>query len=156
MKIAGCLAVIAAVVGMCTHSNHVAITNQTLEYQIEGNKYAVVIVQDDGISSAQAKKYARQRAAEITVEKGYRYYTIDSEQETQVMKSDKQWPNNQDFHQNLYQELIIEQDFGRESLQRRSGSIERMYPAFRMVFQVYQEKPIGRSVDACTLTDCNT
>jgi hypothetical protein len=156
MKIAICLAALAAVLGTCTNSNStVVMTNQTIEYQIERNKYVVVIVEDEGVSLAQAKKYARQRAAEITVENGGRYFTIDSEQETQVIKSDRPWPDNQAFYQNMYQELIIEGDFNRERLQRRSVPSENMYPAYRMVFQIHSDKPRGRSVDACSLTDCS-
>lgn len=157
MKLAICVAAVAALLGMCTNSfskKMVVAVDQVIEYQVDGDQYAVVIVQD-GVSPSDAKKMARQRAAEITVQSGNRYFTVDSEVETQVMRSDQPWPNNQQFYGNMYQELIIEGDFNKERLQRQSIPDANMYPATRLLFTVYPSKPKGKSIDACTLTDCN-
>lgn len=157
MKLAICAAALAAFLGMCTNTfskKIVVAVDQTMEYQVDGDQYAVVIVQD-GVSPSDARKMARQRAAEITVQTGNRYFTVDSEVDTQVIKSNEAWPNNQQFYGNMYQELIIEGDFNKERLQRQSIPDSSMYPATRLLFTVYPSKPRGKSIDACTLTDCN-
>ena len=53
-------------------------TPEVIEYQIFETQYAVVIPVYHK-SQALAQKMAMQRAAEITVEEGYRYFTIDEE-----------------------------------------------------------------------------
>jgi hypothetical protein len=157
MKIAICITAMAALVSTCTNTgtNYVAISNQIIEYQGEGKQYAVVVVEDEGVTTAEAKKFARQRAAEMTVEKGGRYFKVISEEQTQVIKSDRPFPDNQAFYQNMYQELIIEGDFNKERLQRRSVPSESLYNAYRMVFEISDTKSGWKSVDACTLTECN-
>lgn len=124
-----------------------------MEYQLDGGQYAVVVVMD-GISAEDAKKIARQRAAEIVAQQGDRYFTIDSEQETQVIKSDDDL-SNQRFYGNMYQELIIEGDFNRDRLRYRSIPNTSTYSAFRVVFTSYKTKPNFKAIDACKLTKCN-
>ena len=147
-----CILAFAAVVGL-VHWNGEIAQNQVLEYQTDDTEFAVVVVQD-GISGSQAQKMARQRAAEITVQNGYRYFTIDSEQATEITQPDPNWANTQAFPTNLYQEKIVEKDFGKQSIQNQAGPDINTYPAFRLTFTVHKTKPLGRSVDACTLTDC--
>lgn len=149
--------VLVAFAGACTNprSNEIAssFADQTIEYQVQENQYAVVIVEDEGITAEQAKKLARQKAAEITVQNGGRYFTIVSEQPTQVIKSEHPWPDNQAFPQNMYQELIIEKNFNRQRLQQEQGPSENLYNAYRLVFNI-SEKESRHSIDACTLTKC--
>ncbi len=159
MKIAICVVAITALVGMCTNSNggkYVSQSDHLIEYQLEGDQYAVVVVQN-GISSSESRRMARQRAAEITVLQGGRYFTVDSEEETTVMRSDKEYPSNDAFYGNMYQELIIEGNFGKSSMQRQQAINAPIstYTGTRLVFTIYQTKPRGKSaVDACTLTNC--
>jgi len=130
--------------------------SQIVDYQINENTYAVVVPEDEGVSKSQAVQFAKQKAAEVTVANGGRYFSIQSEQETQMIKSNKDWPSSQDMPGNMYQELIIEQNFGRESLQRNSPPSSSIVPAYRIVFQIYETKPLTRkSIDACTLTECS-
>jgi len=162
MKIAICVVAVTALVGMCSKSDnvkYVAISDQLIEYQLEGDQYAVVVVQD-GMGASEAKKMARQRAAEITVQVGGRYFTVDSEETTQVMRSDQDQigTGNQGFYGNMYQELIIEGDFGKSSMERQQYQMAPVvrYDATRLVFTIYSQKPRGKSaIDACTLTECN-
>ncbi len=128
-------------------SGYLGYSDRAIEYPLSGNQYAVVVAMD-GISAAQAKRIARQRAAEIVVGQGDRYFTIDSEQRTQVAKSDDDF-SNQRFHGNLYQELIIEGDW-----RSQSPSRSKSYSAIRLVFTSYKKKPSWMAVDACTLTRC--
>ncbi|MES2273447.1 MAG: hypothetical protein V4487_04590 [Chlamydiota bacterium] len=156
MKLHICLLVITAFLSACQNFNEVKLladSSQVLEYQLEDQRYAVVVVQDDGISASRAKKMAKTKAAELTIENGYRYFVIVSEEATQVIKSDQS--DNQASPTNIYQELIIQGDFGKESQERRLGRIQQAYPAIRLVFDCYKEKPRGKSMDACSLTHCN-
>jgi hypothetical protein len=152
-----CFIVVASLLGMCSSSNldrNMKLSDQMIEYQLDGGQYAVVVVMD-GISASDAKMMARQRAAEIVAQQGDRYFTIDSEQETQVVKSDDDLNNNQRFYGNMYQELIIEKDFGRESRGVSATPITRSYPAIRIVFTSYKTKPNFKAIDACSMTKCN-
>jgi len=124
-----------------------------MDYQLDDGQTAIVVAMD-GISSSEAKKMARQRAAEITIANGDRYFTIDSETETQVIKSDD-LPENQRFYGNMYQELIIEKDFGRDRLQNRNIPSTSTYTAIRIVFTTHKNKPNYKAIDACTLAKCN-
>ena len=122
-----------------------------IEYQLDGGQYAVVVVMD-GVPTKEAKQIARQRAAEITASQGDRYFTIDSEEEMQIIKSNQGY-GNQRFYGNMYQELIIEGDFGRNRINRQPPALG-MYPAVRIVFTPYLKKPSRNAIDACKLTDC--
>src|SRR5579872_1339929 len=105
MKIVACFVAVVALVGMCTNGaggRVLAQSNQLIEYQVQGDQYAVIVVQD-GLSEGEAKKKARQRAAEITVQNGGRYFTVDSEIETRVLQPSGDWPNNQNTPGNMYQ-----------------------------------------------------
>ncbi len=158
MKIAICLAALSALVGVCLNQQEITQADNLIEYQVDADRYAVIVVHD-GVSSSEAKKIAKVRAAEITVQNGGRYFTIDSQtDEIQVAKTGSAWPNDSKFNQNLYQELIIEKDFGKARVDRDLGEnrVEGVYPATRLVFTIYAKKPSGRqSIDACTLTNCN-
>ncbi len=156
MNIPVYLIAVVSLLGMCTNSNAdriAQLADRTMDYELDGGQYAVVVTMD-GISASEAKRTARQRAAEITVAQGNRYFTIDSEEETQVIKSED-LPQNQRFYGNMYQELIIEKDFGRDRLQNQNVPTSSMYSAIRLVFTSYPTKPGYKAIDACTLTNCN-
>ncbi|HSX26816.1 MAG TPA: hypothetical protein VLE89_07425, partial [Chlamydiales bacterium] len=133
MKITVLIATFAAILG---------VADPVIQYPVRGTQYAIVVALD-GIDSSQAKKMALQRAAEITVQSGGRYFTLDSEQEVQVVKSEDV-PNNELFYGNMYQELIIEQDFGRaEHTGPRYSDETQVFPAYRLLFTIYTTKPWG-------------
>ena len=137
--------------GACANPNvrrYVGASERVIEYQLDGNQHAVVVAMD-GISAPQARQIARQRAAEIAVELGDRYFTIDSEEQTRVVKSEDRGLSDQQSRGNLYHELIIEGNFS-----RRQSAASQAYPAIRLVFTSYKQKPSLRAIDACTLTDC--
>ena len=148
----------AALLGLFLHNGEIAkaadVSEQIIEYQVNERRFAVVVVEDGSVSESDAKNMARQRAAEITVDKGFKYFKVISEQETEVTKSDRPFPDNQAYYQNMYQELIIEGDFDKRRLESRSIPSENTYPAIRLVFQCFEKKPWGSSVEACTLADC--
>ncbi len=147
------LVAVTCLLGMCSKNvgSHVNISERAIEYQLSADQYAVVIAVD-GVSKSQAKQMAKQRAAEITVASGGRYFTIDQEQQTQVIKSEEEGPR---FYGNMYQELIIEHDFNRERLRTMSEPNTQMYPAIRIVFTIYKDRPaLKKAIDACKLTKC--
>lgn len=152
MSIISFCGVFLSVVIFCMKSLpvYVGASLQTIEYE-KGSQYVVVVVETNGVTEEDAKKYAEKRAAEMTVAKGGRYFQVVSQQQTKVVKSDKSWPNSQALPQNLYQELIVEQDFGRESLKRRDLPSSSVYPAYRLVFEI-KEDPSG--IDACGIVNC--
>jgi hypothetical protein len=153
MKNYFCFCVLLSLLSVCPkQSDWVVAADQVIDYHLQGDQYAIVVA-EDGINTSQAKQMARKRAAEITVKNGGRYFVIESEVEAQVVKSDDAWPNNNAFYGNMYQELIVEGNFGKESRQRASGNTS-IYPAIRLVFTIYSKKPKGKAVDACSLTDC--
>lgn len=156
MNMSICVVAIITLFATCMNTNSssfVRLGDRLIEYQLDGNTYAVVVVMD-GISSAEAKRMAKQRAAEITAMQGERYFTVDSMYETEVIKSDDT-PDNQRFYGNMYQELIIEGDFNRERLRYRGLPETNTYPAIRMEFTMYKNRPNNKAIDACTLTKCN-
>jgi hypothetical protein len=120
-------------------------------YKIEGDQYGVVAVQESGMSASDVRKKAMQRAAEVTVSNGARYFVIQKEQQTQIVQSDKSDQNA--FGGNMYQELIIEHDFGKESLSKQTPNAG-VRPALRLVFQIYKDKPNAKAIDACKYTNC--
>jgi hypothetical protein len=141
--------------GFCSKSQsdlYVYLADQVIEYQLEGGQYAVIVVMD-GISPLEAKKMARQRAAEITVQQGGRYFVIDSEQDTQVIKSDEEMDHHR-FYGNMYQELIIENDFDRDRLRYQGLPATNLYSAYRLVFTFYKIKPSFKAIDACSIIKC--
>src|ERR1700739_1944320 len=115
-----------------------------------GDRYVIVVEMDGN-----AEETAFARAAEICVGNGYRYFTIESESQTQVsMTYDT---DQRQFGGNLYQEMILENNFGRESQPIWEGAIppqERLVPALRVVFKCYKKNPFFNAYDACQYTDC--
>jgi hypothetical protein len=124
----------------------------TLEYNLKEHQYAVLVVIEDGKSSPEeVQKYLKKRAAEITLEKGYRYFVINHEDQVSVAKSNK----NEDTSgpSNLYYDLIQEGDFGRQQLDSQGETTSGLYPAYRLVFTCYQDKPNGKAIDARSLVN---
>ena len=139
----------------CVNSNsaiYADMQNRSIEYQLQGDQYVVVVAMD-GLTESKAKEWAKKRAAEITVDQGGRYFTIDSMDTTLVAKPN-QVPENQRFYGNMYQELIIEKDFDRDRLMAEQNPNTNIYSAIRLVFTTYSKKPNSKAIDACTLTQC--
>lgn len=144
--------------GTCTntHVGSVQLGDRLIEYQLQGDRYAVVVVMD-GITESQAKQMAKQRAAEITVMQGDKFFTIDSMYETEVIKStDDLDQQNQRFYGNMYQELIIEGDFNRDRLRYEGIPNVSSYRAIRIEFTTYKNRPSYKAIDACSLTPCGS
>lgn len=122
-------------------------SSQIVSYQSQDHRYVIIVVQDNGVTAAQAKETARRNAAQVTLDNGYRYFSIVSEKQVQVAKSDP--GQGSQFPGNLYQELIVEKQFGRETLEREQPSPIDIYPATRIEIECYSEKPFMKNtIDA--------
>ena len=111
------LAAVALLIGACSPSAPKNLAADQMEYKLEGDQYAVVVVQEDNMSKSEVKKRARIRAAQMTVKNGYRYFEIISEENVKVVNPNSEQP----MPGNLYQELIIQDNFGQESLAQAGG-----------------------------------
>jgi len=124
------------------------VDDEMIEYKLQPGQYAVVVVLDNRVTLDLAKKAARRRAAELAVNGGYRYFLIQSETQTRVVKQRASLENEAE-------EMFIEGDF--RNGQFASSSInEAAFSALKVVFQCFDKKPKGKSINACNLTDCST
>ncbi|OGN64968.1 MAG: hypothetical protein A3E80_00505 [Chlamydiae bacterium RIFCSPHIGHO2_12_FULL_49_9] len=158
MNVSACLVVAISLLGGCQSAfvaTKAVYSNQILDYRVDGNRYAVVVTQDQGVTRAMAKKFARERAAEITVDNGYRYFIIESEEQVQTVRTGDPVGGKQEFHENMYHEQIIEGDFYRRPSQFQETQPGGTFPAIRIVFKCYEQRPGIRAIDACTLTNCD-
>lgn len=119
------------------------LADQTIEYQVDDNRYAVVVA-EDGVSAGEAKAYALKRAAQVAKDKGYSYFTIDKEDEVAMARSEDQ-PSSQTMPRNLYYELIQSDNFGREPIEPGNPPPTSLTQGYRIEFSCYQEKPKGKS-----------
>ena len=127
-------------------------SERVIEYRHQDNTYVVVVAMD-GLSLSQAKKMAQQRAAEVTVEQGDRYFVIQSMEEVRIDQFSED--NYQYLGGNAYQEAIVEKNFGRDTIMREHSGSSTSYPAIQIIFTTYSERPSKNAVDACKLTNCN-
>lgn len=140
--------------GMCSYPKGSALANvQVIDYQAEDNRYVVVVLMDE-ISEKQAKKFAKEKAAQISISQGKQYFVVESEEVVQVVKSERSLEDS-GFYGNMYQELIIEGDFNRDRMRYRQVPNTKIYSGIRLIFVPYEEKPSRKAEDACKWTDCS-
>lgn len=128
-----------------------ASEEQTIEYQIDKNKYAIVVVRGEGMSDEDVKGVALRKAAEKTRGEHFRYFTIEKEGQVQAMTPGNAPDNGQ---RNMYYDLIESDNFGRERFDDEQGPEANSYPAYRIVFTCYLEKTSEKAIDACDLISC--
>jgi hypothetical protein len=124
------------------------VDDEMIEYKLQPGQYAVVVIISDQVTLERAKKAARQRAAEVAVSGGYRFFLIQSETQTRVVRQRASLEND-------IEEMFIEGDFGRGQL-AASSMKEAAFSALKVVFQCFDTKPEGKSINACNLTDCSS
>ncbi len=133
-------------------SSVLAENDNVVDYQVREGKFAVIVVRENGMSKDQARKIALQRAAQITTERGSRYFQVDAESETSVIQSGS---DANPFYGNMYQELIIEKDFGKQEIERKNNAKTQTIPALRVVFSIVPEKSGLKTLDACDYSECS-
>lgn len=127
---------------------------QVVDYAQDDGNIVLLVVQPQGMDPQEARQMALKRAAEISVENGYHYFRVVSEYETQVVQAQGNGQGNEGYTTNMYQEYIVEGDFGRESVDRRATQGSEVYPAWRCEFQM-QQKSRMNSYNACDYTSCD-
>lgn len=129
----------------CQNSDSVP-ASQIIDYSLQSQQHVIIVVEDNGVSKSKAMAVARKRAAQVTLDTGYQYFTILSASEVQVTKAgtagDIKTPSN------IYQELIMQKQFGRE-VPAGEPPYPDLYPAVRIVIECHQDKPLmGKSINA--------
>ncbi len=119
------------------------LSDQTIDYQVEGNRYAVVVA-EDGVSRSEAKDYGMKRAAQVAQDNGFSYFTVDRENEVAMARSEKQ-SSSQTMPRNLYYEMIQSDNFGREPIEPGNPPPTSMTQGYRIEFSCYKEAPRGKS-----------
>lgn len=126
----------------------------TIEYNVQGNEYAVVVVKTEGMSDSEVKKLALKRAAQLAQKNNYRYFAVEKEEDVQAMSTKGAPGKNPRMPHNLYYEEIQSGDFSRQQFEEQNYSQTRLYPAYRITFKCYSEYPSGGAIDTCTLIEC--
>jgi hypothetical protein len=154
MRVFGVLLVMMGLWGSGYAASTMNSSANFIDYRIRNNQYAVVYVDSSSkASESTMRKKAMQRAAEITKDHGYRYFSVEDEQSVYVGRS---YSPEQGPPTNLYQELIVERGFSRDrynsdmSSYRRSG----IFPAYKMTIRMYEDKPARNAEDVCKYTKC--
>ena len=127
---------------------------RVIEYQVGGNEYGVVVVQEEGTNLSQAKQLALKKAAQITQENDFRYFTIEKEDVVRALSTDNPSYSNQPPPHNKYYVMIESENFGRAQFEDQTPAQTGVYPAYRILFKCYAEKPSQEAIDSCTLTPC--
>lgn len=140
---------------ICIICSSLTAADNLLDYQVEDNTYAVVYIESDATSRCEAREQALKRAAELAQSNGYRYIVINAEQKVQVAKFNS--PSHP-FHDNMYQELIIEKDRGRNSISQRSLPPNNpIYPGLKITYSCFRDLPVDQAnvIDVCSLIYCD-
>jgi len=151
---------IGIVLSLCSCKSSHQISSADLEkysmnYNIEDNKYGVVIVEDGGISRREAREYGLQKASEVAKDNGYQYFVIDSEEQVEVLKGDNSNYQGQ-APSNMYYELIQSDNFGRERFESENISTVRTLPGYQIEFSCFREKPSTKhAIDVCLYQNCS-
>ncbi|GEM_PF-2167289 len=148
MRILSTLCLILALAAGCAKSKApVFPPSQIVSYPTGENRFVILAVEDNDMTAPEAKQAAREQAAKTTLDNGYRYFSIVSETEIQVYKTvdtDSAQPQG-----NLYQEAIVQKQFGRDAYSQGAPEPAGTYPAIRLVIECYKDKPsFKNSIDA--------
>jgi hypothetical protein len=124
---------------------------QTIQYQTGQDQFAIVIVQEDGMSDQAARELAMKKAAQLTLDKEYRYFILESQGQVMAMSPSG---SNYQAPRNLYYELIQSGDFSRDQFSDSPANETQTYTGFRIMIRCYKQNPGSKGVDACTLVEC--
>jgi hypothetical protein len=127
--------------------------SDTIDYHIDNNNYAVVVIESN-IARPDAKKLALQKAAEIAKSHGYQYFTISSQEEVVVLKTE-QSSRLESAPQNLYYEMIQSDNFNKERMSSNQAVPGNAYPAWKVKFSCFKDKPQGTSYAVCDQLKCS-
>ena len=125
-----------------------------IKKQISENQYTIIVVNKTDESPENLKYSLMQKAAEVTQEHGYRYFVIEKQEAVYVVRTT---PNQQPFYGDMYEELIIQRDFGTSSLDKQVPPDTSTCEGLKMTFGCYEEKPVDmKAYDSCSFVECKT
>ena len=142
--------VLALLCSGCHDSNPKDMSQYTTNYSISKNRFGVIVVEDKGISHDAAQQHALQRAAQVAHSHGYRYFTIVSESQVAVLRTEEKSPDRK-MPSNIYYERI-QTNNSKEQPLATSGT---QLPAYQIEISCRVKKPSGESYDACALGACD-
>ena len=129
-------------------------SSKIIEYQVDENKYVVVVVEDD-LTQNETKRIALKKAAAMAVNKEFQYLVIESENEISVLKSNAASPNDSET-QKMYYEMAESRNLGHHPSGKQNLSGVTLYTGWRITVSFYKEKPEGSPINACDYAPCKT
>ncbi|MES2345451.1 MAG: hypothetical protein V4494_05905 [Chlamydiota bacterium] len=124
-----------------------------LDAKIADDKYSVIYIEKEKTSREEARNNALTHAAKIAKDNGFRYFVIDSDEDVMVAHSDT---SQNPFPNNLYQEEIVEGNFGRQALQNKTPQPTNLYPGVKIKITCYREMPsVPTAIDVCQILNCD-
>lgn len=129
-----------------------------MQYRVDSDHFAIIRVKNDGVSTEEAKKQAVAEAAKVAVQNGYRYFVIESEQDVIVVPSSDVSSDKPNLPSNMYQELIVEGNFGKDNYDPLLSNPQTYtaYHALKIIIHGINEGSQKGSIDACALTPCSS
>jgi hypothetical protein len=124
--------------------------SKVMEAENSNDSYTLVYVDTSNAGSKAARKAILKRAAETTVDHGYRYFVIDSEEAVMVSYSGEQLPADSGYFPDNLDEVIIQRNFGKRS----TSSSPESYPGYQIIFHFSQDSHLGKTKDACKYAPC--
>ena len=121
-----------------------------IEAENSDNSYTVVFVNTDHASRKEAKSAALKRAAELTLEHGYRYFMVDSEESVTVSYAGDALPADNGYFPDNLDEVIIQRNYDRQSMDSKTSS--QLYPGYQLTFYFSKNHSAGDTMDARELT----
>lgn len=143
------MAIVLLAVG-CTRNG--VSDDDYLDAKIADDKYSVIYIEKEAMPREEARNNALTHAAKIAKDNGYRYFIIDSDEDVMVAHST---PSPNPFPENLYQQEIVEGNFGRQELQNKTPQPTNLYQGVKIKITCYKEMPnVPTAIDVCQLLNC--
>jgi len=117
-----------------------------IEAENSDNSYTVVFVNTYHASRKEAKSAALKRAAELTLEHGYRYFMVDSEESVTVSYSGDALPADNGYFPDNLDEVIIQRNYDKQSMDSKTSS--QLYPGYQLTFYFSKNHSAGDTIDA--------
>lgn len=128
--------------------------DKIIEYNVDNQNVILVVVADGDLSQKKAKDLSMRRAAEIALERSYKYFKINAEERVMIQRGKEEWPSPYDFPQNLYEERIIEKGYNRERFYHDRKGMQDSEPKEGYRFEIQFVNESSDSFDACDYAKC--
>ncbi len=117
----------------------------------DDDNYTVIYVNMDNRSKSTARKRAIRKAAEVGRENGYQYFVVDQKEDVLVGRTGR----GQSPPRNIYQELIVEDDFGPSTSDdpiyyQREG----VFRGYKIKVTYYRDNAPRGAIKVCRMVQC--